>query len=68
MSMPFETSKLQQALRDWRIFQKWGSNKTFVGLVTAQDSGSAIEIAAKRYQITDPERQRRLMSELREDK
>jgi hypothetical protein len=67
MSMPLETSKLQQTLKGWRIFQKWGSNKTFVGVVSAQDPGSAVEIAAKRYQITDPEHQRRLVAELRNE-
>jgi hypothetical protein len=49
----------------WRIFQQWGMNKTLVGIVVARDPNSAMEIAIHQFQITDPDRQRRLSAELR---
>jgi hypothetical protein len=52
-------------MKAWRIFQKWGGNKAFVGIVIAQDSQTAIETAVLRYQITDPEHQKRLIAEPR---
>ena len=54
-------------VQGWRIFQKWGDTKTFVGIVIARDPQTAIETAIYRYQITDPEHQKRLMAEPRVD-
>lgn len=68
MSMASENNKEQRrSTKAWRIFQKWGSNKAFVGIVIAQDSQTAIETAILRYKITDPEHQKRLIAEPRGD-
>jgi len=66
MNMPSENNKEQRRhTKVWRIFQKWGSNKAFVGIVVARDSQTAIETAIWRYQITDPAHQKRLIAEPR---
>ena len=52
-------------VQGWRIFQKWGDTKTFVGIVIARDPQTAIETAIYRYQITEPVHQKRLTAEPR---
>ena len=53
-------------MQHWRIFQKWASAKTFVGVVAAPDPDSAIQEAVERYGITNPANRRCLQAELRE--
>jgi hypothetical protein len=67
MSVNPYDNKNAPPVRGWRIFQKWGANKTFVGIVEARDPQSAIGRAISRYQITDAEHQKRLVAEPRVD-
>jgi hypothetical protein len=67
VSMPLDRGMRPDILpmKWWRIFQRWGTNKTFVGIVVARDPHSAIEIAIHQFEIDDPDRRRRLSAELR---
>jgi hypothetical protein len=48
------------------MFQSWSGNKVFLGLVDAPDKVKAIELAIRRFQITNPDHQRHLVAELRD--
>ena len=50
----------------WRIYRIWGMTKTYLGLVDARDKESAIKIAIEKFQITNPEHQKRLLAEARD--
>jgi hypothetical protein len=50
----------------WRIYRIWGMTKTYLGLVDAGDKESAIKIAIEKFQITNPEHQKRLLAEARD--
>ena len=48
----------------WRITRIRGNCAEPLGVVTAADEKSAIKIAIKEYQISDPEKQKRLAARL----
>jgi hypothetical protein len=50
----------------WRIFQRWGGSKTFVGIVHAIDKESAISAACAKFDIADSQYQKHLVAEIRE--
>jgi hypothetical protein len=51
----------------WRIFRRWGSTETYVGIVVAHDRRGAIEKAVTEFGIRDLEQQKRLKAEPRSD-
>jgi hypothetical protein len=57
----------KEPMHQWRIFQVWGNNKSFVGIVRARSPQEAVATAIQRFNITDVNRQRRLVAELRRD-
>jgi hypothetical protein len=67
MSGQGEPDKLQRRLMSWRIFQRWGSTETFVGIVVACDCQGAIEKAVTDFGIRDPEQRKRLKAEARSE-
>jgi 1,2-phenylacetyl-CoA epoxidase PaaB subunit len=50
----------------WRIYRVWGPRHDYVGIVEAVDKESALQIAFYKFQITNPEHQRRLLAEPRD--
>ena len=54
-------------MRSWRIFRPRGMHRVFVGVVTAPDADRAIKNAISKFKITDPEHQKQLMAERREE-
>jgi hypothetical protein len=50
----------------WRIFQRWGGSKAFVGIVQAFDRQAAIRAACAKFDIVDSQYQQRLVAEARE--
>jgi hypothetical protein len=67
MSGHGEPDKLQRRLMSWRIFRRWGSTDTFVGIVVAHDRQGAIEKAVTEFGIRDLEQRKRLKAEPRSD-
>jgi hypothetical protein len=67
MSGHGEPDKLQHRLMSWRIFQRWGSTETFVGIVVARDRQGAIGKAVTEFGIRDLEQRRRLKAEARSE-
>ena len=50
----------------WRIYRIWGSRCDYLGIVEALDKESALHIAKYKFQITNPEHQKRLSAEPRD--
>jgi len=65
MSGDGEPDKLEPRLMSWRIFRRWGSTETYVGIVVAHDRWDAIEKAVTEFGIRDLEQQKRLKAEPR---
>jgi hypothetical protein len=53
-------SQREQKLPRWSVTRIGGCRAREVGIVHAMDAGQAVRIAIARFQITDPEKQRRL--------
>jgi hypothetical protein len=47
----------------WRISRIRGTPAQFIGFVDASDEASAIKKAVEEFQITDPEKKRRLVAQ-----
>ena len=49
---------------DWRISRISGKRSVYLGVIRApKDQAAAIKAAIKRFEITDPEQQRRLVAQ-----
>ena len=52
----------KRKIQRWRITRIRGAKSEVVGVVVAPDEAAAIQMAIDEHQITDPERQRRLVA------
>jgi hypothetical protein len=50
----------------WRIFRAWGASKDFLGIIEASNKESAIRMAIRTFEITDPAHQKHLVAEVRD--
>ena len=51
----------------WRIFRPRGMYRVYVGIVKAPTASSAIAKAIKKFNIADPEHQKELVAEQRDE-
>ena len=51
----------------WRIFRPRGTYRVYIGVVQAPTASGAIAKAIKKFNITDPEQQKHLVVERREE-
>ena len=49
----------------WRVYNQWGVNKAYVGLVEAPDKVRALQRAIQMFQIVNPDYQKHLVVEPR---
>jgi len=54
------TCRVKQSLPRWRVTRLAGRSAREVGIVDAIDASQAIRVAIRRFEITDPEKQKRL--------
>jgi hypothetical protein len=50
----------------WRIFQRWGGAKAFLGIVQAADREAALRAACAKFDIADSHYQQHLVAEVRD--
>jgi hypothetical protein len=49
----------------WRVYNQWGVNKAYVGLVEAPDEVTALQRAIRMFHIVNPDHQKHLVVEPR---
>jgi hypothetical protein len=55
-------SSRRKSVQRWRVSRTRGAKNEVVGTVLAPDRETAIQEAIEQHQITDPEKQRRLVA------